>query len=73
MVDFVRLSAIVGNEYLQSFLVGQDAVAKSRELLRITEEHLRQSSKLLGRRDECHREMVAQRDSGTARQTKVFA
>ena len=73
MVDFVRLSAIVGNEYLQSFLVSQDAVAKSRELLRITEEHLWQSNKLPGRRDACHRQMVARRDSGTAKQTKNFA
>ncbi|AYG64069.1 hypothetical protein [Rhizobium jaguaris] len=52
MVDFVRLAAIVGEEYLQDFLLGQDAVVSSRELLRRTEQFLRQPNNMLGRQDE---------------------
>lgn len=52
MVDFVRLAAIVGEEYLQDFLLGQDAVVSSRELLRRTEQFLRQPDSMLDRQDE---------------------
>lgn len=48
MIDFLRLSKMVGRDFLQDFLLSRDAIAKSRELLRTTNTSIDETYRLLG-------------------------